>query len=64
MYSGIGGGLKVRNENLIFKMMQVKAYYYPNAPKGMENYYLLLSTSFELRITKLQLHIPSFISFQ
>lgn len=64
MYSGIGGGLKVRNENLIFKMMQFKAYYYPSTQKGMQNYFLELSTSFEMRITKLQLHTPSFISFQ
>ena len=64
LYSGIGGGLKVRNENLIFKMMQFKAYYYPYAPIGMQNYFFELSTSFEMRITKLQLHTPSFVSFQ
>ena len=64
MYSGLGSGLKVRNENLIFKMIQFKAYYYPNAPTGMQNYFLELSTSFEMRISKLQLHTPSFVSFQ
>ena len=50
-YGGIGGGIRIRNENLVFKTIQIRLAFYPNHPKdtggfgfiftemGHENFY-------------------------
>lgn len=43
LYSGIGLGIRVRNENLVFKTFQIKFAYYPTIPNDSEQFYLLIS---------------------
>ena len=43
LYSGIGVGFRVRNENLVFKTFQVKFAFYPNFPNDAEQFYYLIS---------------------
>lgn len=43
LYSGIGLGIKVRNENLVFKTIQIKFAYYPTVPNDSEHFYWLIS---------------------
>ncbi len=43
LYSGIGIGFRVRNENLVFKTFQVKFAFYPNFPADAEQFYYLIS---------------------
>jgi hypothetical protein len=31
-YSGIGGGIRIKNENLVFRTIQIRLAYYPNHP--------------------------------
>ncbi len=43
LYSGIGLGFRVRNENFVFKTFQVKLAFYPNFPNDAEQLYYLIS---------------------
>lgn len=43
LYSGIGLGIRVRNENLVFKTFQIKLAYYPTIPQDAEHFYYLIS---------------------
>ncbi len=35
-YAGIGVGIRIRNENLIFKTIQIRLAYYPNHPSDLD----------------------------
>jgi hypothetical protein len=41
-YSGIGVGLRIRNENLIFKTIQIRFAYYPNHPNDVSFFGFIL----------------------
>ena len=43
LYSGVGIGMRVRNENFVFKTFQIKLAYYPVIPKDIEHFNILLS---------------------
>lgn len=43
LYSGIGLGIRIRNENLVFKTFQIKFAYYPTVPADSEQFYFLIS---------------------
>jgi len=43
LYSGLGLGFRVRNENLVFKTFQVKFAFYPTVPADTEQFYYLIS---------------------
>jgi hypothetical protein len=41
-YSGIGVGLRIRNENLVFKTIQIRLAYYPNHPSAVNSFGILV----------------------
>ena len=43
LYSGIGLGVRVRNENLVFKTFQIRFAYYPIVPENSNHFYMLIS---------------------
>jgi len=43
LYSGIGLGVRIRNENLVFKTFQIKFAFYPVVPADSEQFYMLIS---------------------
>lgn len=43
LYSGIGLGIRIRNENLVFKTFQIRFAYYPTVPNDMGQFYYLIS---------------------
>ncbi|HAF29132.1 MAG TPA: hypothetical protein DCG75_08810 [Bacteroidales bacterium] len=43
LYSGIGLGIRIRNENLVFKTFQIRFAYYPTIPNNAEQFYYIIS---------------------
>lgn len=43
LYSGIGLGVRVRNENLVFKTFQLRLAYYPIVPKDVNHFNIFIS---------------------
>ena len=43
VYSGIGLGIKIRNERLVFNTLQLRFTYYPISPQGSKVHYIQIS---------------------
>ncbi len=64
IYLGIGGGCRVRNENLSLNTLKFSAYYYPNAPDPMKKLMVEITTIVDFRFDVSALRAPSFIIFR
>ncbi len=45
LYTGFGGGVKIRNENLIFDTVRIRIAYYPLLPEGASPEYIRLTST-------------------
>ncbi|MFO7843264.1 MAG: hypothetical protein R6V16_05580 [Bacteroidales bacterium] len=64
LYSGIGLGVRIRNENLVFKTFQIKFAFYPSVPTDVDPFYLMVSGESYLKHTYFEPEAPSTIDFQ
>jgi hypothetical protein len=63
LYSGIGLGIRVRNENLVFKTFQIKLAYYPSVPADSEQFYYLISGESYQNPAEFEPTAPGIITF-
>jgi hypothetical protein len=63
LYTGLGCGFRIRNENLIFKTLEVRMFYYPNIPEQGSQLVFDLSTVIPLNFSEPMIHSPSFVTF-
>ncbi|GAA4464787.1 hypothetical protein GCM10023093_15840 [Nemorincola caseinilytica] len=49
LYSALGGGIRTRNENLVFETIEVRAYFFPVAPPGMRGFKVIANTNIRFR---------------
>ena len=49
LYSSVGGGVRARNENLVFQTIELRAYYFPIAPVNMKGFKVILTTNVRFR---------------
>jgi hypothetical protein len=64
LYSGIGVGARVRNENLPLNTLKFAVNYYPASPAGVKPLWLEITTVRDLRFNISSLKAPAFIYFQ
>jgi hypothetical protein len=64
LYSGLGGGLQIKNENLSFNTLQVSAMYLPVTTPGIKTLYFEITTIADLRFSIFALQAPAFLSFR
>ncbi|UKJ08685.1 hypothetical protein [Solitalea lacus] len=64
LYPGIGGGFRIRNENLVFNTVKIAGYYYPGAPQTSSNFNFSISTVIDLRFNVSPIKAPSFVSYK
>lgn len=55
LYSAVGGGLRTRNENLVFGTIELKGYYFPRTNENMKSWKVELNTNIRFK------YISSFI---
>ncbi|XZF12752.1 hypothetical protein ACTHGU_13270 [Chitinophagaceae bacterium MMS25-I14] len=48
-YTGLGGGLRTRNENLIFGTIELRAMYFPRTAYGMKGFRVTLNSNISFR---------------
>ena len=63
-YLGLGGGIRLRNDNLAFSTIQLRLGYYPKTPDGSSSDLLGFSTSTRLGIRDFFFRAPEVISFK
>ncbi len=61
IFSAIGGGVRTRNENLVFGTIQLKGYYFPRTNGDMQTWKLELSSNFRFRFRSSFISRPDFI---
>jgi hypothetical protein len=61
LYSGIGGGVRARNENLVFETIELRAYYYPVTPQGTKGFKIMLTSNLRFRYTSNYISAPDIV---
>jgi hypothetical protein len=60
IYSAIGGGVRTRNENLVFGTMELKAYYYPRLTGNLMPWNITFNTDLRFRYVSQLIKRPDF----
>jgi hypothetical protein len=63
-YAGLGLGLRIRNENLIFKTIQIRLAYYPNHPSDVSSVGFILDEVSKNRFYTFQPRGPEPLRFE
>lgn len=60
-FSAIGGGVRTRNENLIFGTIELKGYIYPRTNPGMQSWKIELNSNIRFKYNSTLISRPDFI---
>ena len=60
-YSGIGGGVRTRNENLVFNTLELRFIYFPRKVEGNNSFKVTLSTNILFRYNSNYVKAPDII---
>lgn len=63
-YAGLGLGLRIRNENLVFKTIQIRLAYYPNHPSDLSSFGFILDGISKTRFYSFQPRGPEPLRFE
>ncbi|HJU45909.1 MAG TPA: hypothetical protein VJ647_03950, partial [Chitinophagaceae bacterium] len=61
IYTGLGGGLRVRNENLVFGTIELRVNYFPRTAYGMNSFRIRLTSNIRFRYNSRYVKAPDFI---
>lgn len=64
LYSGMGLGFRMRNENLPLNTFKMAVNYYPSAPQGVKPLWFEITTVTDFRFNISSLKAPAFVNFQ
>lgn len=64
IYTGLGLGFRIRNENLSLNTLRLSANYYPNAPAPMKSVFWEATTTVDFRFNIFALRAPAFLQFK
>lgn len=60
-YPALGGGLRTRNENLVFGTVELRGYLFPRVTTGMQNWKVELSTKLLFKYNSSFIRKPDFV---
>lgn len=63
-YYGVGVGVRLNNENLVFKTIQFRFAFYPKAPIGFDNYEYQISGEERPKFNSFQVGQPNTVEFK
>jgi hypothetical protein len=49
LYTSLGGGVRMRNENLVFETIEIRAYFFPVAPNNMRGFKVVTNANIKFR---------------
>lgn len=61
IYSAIGGGSRIRNENLIFGTIEIKGYYFPRTQLQISPWNLTIGTNLQFKYKSNLVNKPDFV---
>lgn len=60
-YTSVGGGVRARNENLVFETIEVRAYYFPIAPNNMKGFKVVINSNIRYRYSSNYIVAPDVV---
>lgn len=63
-FYGVGGGLRIRNESLVFSTIEISAVYFPTAPEQGSSLGIEISVSTPIIFSTLSLNKPRLVGFE
>ena len=61
LYSALGGGIRTRNENLVFGTIELKGYYFPRTNGDMKGWKVELSSNIRFKYISTFIRRPDFV---
>ncbi len=61
LYASVGGGVRARNENLVFHTIELRAYYFPIAPTNMKGFKIILTANVRFRYSSNYISAPDVV---
>lgn len=62
-YFGLGGGIRTRNENLVFGTMELRFFYFPRIVDDVSQFKITLSSNLRVKYTSGFVRAPAFIRY-
>lgn len=62
-YLGLGGGVRTRNENLVFGTVELKFYYFPRDVEDISSFKVSIATNLRIKYSASFVRAPSFIVY-
>lgn len=62
-YFALGGGIRTRNENLIFGTIELRCYYFPRVTEDLSQFKITLSSNLKVKYSSGFVNAPSFIRY-
>jgi hypothetical protein len=62
-YYGLGGGLRTRNENLIFGTVELRMFYFPRVTEDLSKFRITLSSNLRIKYSSSFVKAPSLIKY-
>jgi hypothetical protein len=62
-YFGLGGGLRTRNENLVFGTIELRMMYYPTKVPDVSSFNLKISSNLRVKYTASFVKAPAFVTY-
>jgi hypothetical protein len=60
-YSSLGGGVRARNENLVFETIELRAYFFPVAPNNMKGFKIIINSNIRYRYSSNYITAPDLV---
>jgi hypothetical protein len=61
LYTSMGGGVRARNENLIFETIELRAYFFPGAPGDQKGFKIIIDANIHYRYSSNFIVAPNFV---
>ena len=61
LYSSVGGGVRGRNENLVFETIELRAFFFPVAPNNMRGFKIVLTSNVRYRYASNYITAPDIV---
>jgi hypothetical protein len=62
-YYALGGGLRTRNENLIFGTIEMRMFYFPRVPEDLSKFRITLSSNLRVKYSSSFVKAPSLVPY-
>jgi hypothetical protein len=61
LYTSLGGGIRARNENLVFETIEARAYFFPVAPNNMRGFKVVVNANLRYRYANNYITAPELL---